>query len=173
MVKFIKPISFGCKTQTLIADLTLYCGFHAFSNTTLTSFPPAKETIYSTRHSQWGMHCWQLLAEGMWAVLGSQPGRQWGHGRYGGECSISKKHFRPGGMAPSEWTRSVRAVRDTSGVDYSAPGINTTRRVAYRPPIAVSPFVLALSVYTKYTVYLSHHLISLALSRNWWILAAG
>jgi len=24
--------------------------------------------------------------------------------------NISKKHFSPGGMAPSEWTRSVRAV---------------------------------------------------------------
>jgi len=78
MVKFIKPISFGCKTQSLIADLTLYCGFHAFSNTTLTSFPPAKETIYSPLYLQWGMHCWNLLAEGKWAVLGSQPGRQWG-----------------------------------------------------------------------------------------------
>ena len=54
---------------------------------------------------------------------------------------ISKKHFRPGGMAPSEWTRSVRAVRDPPVADYSAPGVNTTRRVAHRPPIAVSPFV--------------------------------
>jgi len=26
---------------------------------------------------------------------------------------ISEKHFRPGGMAPSERTRSIRAVRDT------------------------------------------------------------
>ena len=54
---------------------------------------------------------------------------------------ISKKHFRPGGMAPSEWTRSVRAVRDTPVADYSAPGVNTMRRVAHRPPIAVSPFL--------------------------------
>ena len=54
---------------------------------------------------------------------------------------ISKKHFCPGGMAPSEWTRSVRAVRDTPVADYSAPGVNTTRRVAHRPPIAVSPFL--------------------------------
>jgi hypothetical protein len=53
---------------------------------------------------------------------------------------ISKKHFRLGGLAASEWTRSVRAVRDTPLADYSAPGVNTTRRVAYRPPIAVSPF---------------------------------
>jgi len=51
---------------------------------------------------------------------------------------ISKKHFRPGGMAPSEWTRSVRAVRDTPVAGYSAPGVNTTCRVASRPPIAVS-----------------------------------
>ena len=60
---------------------------------------------------------------------------------------ISKKHFRPGGMALTEWMRSVRAVRDTPVADYTAPGINTTRRVAYRSPIAVSPFLLALSVY--------------------------
>ena len=59
---------------------------------------------------------------------------------------ISKKYFRPGGIAPSEWTRSVRAVRDTPGADYSAPGIKTTHRVTYRSPIAVSPFLLALSV---------------------------
>jgi len=66
---------------------------------------------------------------------------------------ISKKHFRPGGMAPSEWTRSVRAVRDTTVADYSAPGVNTTRHVAYHPPIAVSPFLLALSVsYFKQTL---------------------
>jgi hypothetical protein len=67
---------------------------------------------------------------------------------------ISKKYFRPGGMAPSEWTRSVRAVRDTPVAGYSAPGLNTTRRVAYRPPIAVSPFLLALSVsYFKRTLW--------------------
>ena len=56
---------------------------------------------------------------------------------------ISKKIFRSGGMAPSEWMRSIRAVRDTLVADYSAPGVNTTRRVVYRPPIAVS---LSLSV---------------------------
>jgi hypothetical protein len=50
---------------------------------------------------------------------------------------ISKKYFRPGEMAPSEWTRSVRAVRDTPVADYSAPGVNSTRRVPYRPLIAV------------------------------------
>jgi len=59
---------------------------------------------------------------------------------------ISKKYFRPGGMAPSEWTRSVRAVRDTPVEDYSARGLNTTRRVANRTPIVVSPFLHALSV---------------------------
>jgi len=58
---------------------------------------------------------------------------------------ISKKHFPPGGMAPSEWTRSVRTVRDTPVEDYSAPGANMTRRVAYHPLIAISPFLLALS----------------------------
>jgi len=54
------------------------------------------------------------------------------------QTNISEKHFRPGGMAPSEWTSSVRAVRDTPVAVYSAPGVNTTRRIAYRPPIAVS-----------------------------------
>jgi len=63
-----------------------------------------------------------------------------------GLVDISKKYFRPGGMAPSEWTRSVRAIRDTPVADYSARGLDTMRRVAYRPPIAVSPFLLALSV---------------------------
>jgi hypothetical protein len=33
MVKFIKTISFGYETQSLIAVLTLYSGFHAFSTT--------------------------------------------------------------------------------------------------------------------------------------------
>jgi hypothetical protein len=67
--------------------------------------------------------------------------------------NISKKYFRPGGMSPSEWTRSIRAVRDTPVEDYPAPGLNTTRRVAYRPPIAVSTFLLALSVsYFKRTL---------------------
>jgi hypothetical protein len=60
---------------------------------------------------------------------------------------ISKKYFRPGGMAPSELTRSVRAVRDTLVADYSAAVFNATRRIVYRPPIAVSPCLLALSVY--------------------------
>jgi len=49
-------------------------------------------------------------------------------------------------MATSEWTRPVRAVRDTPVADYSAPGINSMRRVAYRPLITVSPFLLALSI---------------------------
>ena len=57
-------------------------------------------------------------------------------------------------MAMSEWTRSVRVIRDTLVVDYSVPGVNTTHRVAYRPPIALSPFLLALSVfYCKPTLW--------------------
>jgi len=72
---------------------------------------------------------------------------------FGGNL-ISKKHFRPGGMALSERTLSVTAVRDTPVADYSVPGVNTTRRVGYRPPIAVSPFLLALLVsYFKHTVW--------------------
>ena len=57
-------------------------------------------------------------------------------------------------MAASEWTCSVRAIRDTPVADYTAPGINTSRRVAYCPLIVVSPFLLALSVsYLKQTLW--------------------
>ena len=67
---------------------------------------------------------------------------------------ISKKHFCPGWMARSEWTRSGRAVRDTTVADYSTPGVKTTRRVTYRPPITISPFLLGLSVsYFKQTLW--------------------
>jgi hypothetical protein len=55
--------------------------------------------------------------------------------------------FRSGGMASSEWMRSVTAVRDTPVADYSAPGVNTMRRVVYRPLIAVSLSLCVLSVY--------------------------
>jgi hypothetical protein len=51
---------------------------------------------------------------------------------------ISKKHLRLGGMAPSGWMLYMRGVRDTPVADYSVPGVNTTRRVAYRPLIGVS-----------------------------------
>jgi len=64
MVRFIQTISFGCETQSLIAVLTLYAGFHAFSTTTLTSSPPAKTTIYSTVHPEWGTHSRYLSAVG-------------------------------------------------------------------------------------------------------------
>jgi len=60
--------------------------------------------------------------------------------------SVWADWLRLGGLAASEWTCSVRAVRDTPVADYSMPGVNTTHRVAYRPPIAISPFLLALSV---------------------------
>ena len=87
MVKFIKIISFECETQRLIAVLTLFAGFHAFSTTTLVSSPPAKETIYSTVHPKWGMHCWYLSTEGQGGVHGNLPCRQWGQGTL---CSGSR-----------------------------------------------------------------------------------
>ena len=59
---------------------------------------------------------------------------------------ISKKYCRPGAMAPSEWTRSVRAVRNTGVADNTAPGVNSMGRVPYYPLIAVSPILLVLSV---------------------------
>ena len=42
---------------------------------------------------------------------------------------ISKKYFRRGGMARSEWTCSVRAVTDSPVADYSAPA--SIQRVAF------------------------------------------
>jgi hypothetical protein len=49
-------------------------------------------------------------------------------------------------MAPSEWTASVRAVRDTPAVHYSTPGVNTMLRFVYRLPTAVSQSLRVLSV---------------------------
>jgi len=67
--------------------------------------------------------------------------------------SISKKHFHLGGITPSEWTHSIRTVRDSLVADYSSPGVNTRHHVAYLPPIAVSPILLALLVsYFKRTL---------------------
>jgi len=66
----------------------------------------------------------------------------------------TKKYFCPEWIAQLEWTRSIRAVIDTPGADYSAPGLNTTQRVTSRPPIAVSPYLLALSVsFFKWTLW--------------------
>ena len=65
-----------------------------------------------------------------------------------------QKHFRLGGMAESKWTHCVGAVRDTLVVAYSAPGVNTTHRVASRPLIAASQVLLSLSVsYFKRTLW--------------------
>jgi len=58
---------------------------------------------------------------------------------------ISLKYFRPSRIVLSLWTCCVRTVRDTPVAEYSAPGFNTTRRVAYHPLIAVSQFLYALS----------------------------
>jgi hypothetical protein len=59
-------------------------------------------------------------------------------------------------MASLEWTRSVRAGRDAPVADYSAPSLITMCRVADRPPIAVSPDLLALTVsYFARTLWLS------------------
>jgi len=60
---------------------------------------------------------------------------------------IRKNKFGPCGMAPSEWTYSVRAVSDTPEADYSAPGSNSTLHVPCRLLIAVSPFLLLQSVF--------------------------
>jgi len=71
------------------------------------------------------------------------------------ELIISKGSFRPGWMAPSEWMWSNRAVTDTLLADNSVTSVNIMCRIANRTLIAVSPFLLALSVtYLKRT--LSH-----------------
>jgi len=57
-------------------------------------------------------------------------------------------------MAPSEWTRCVRAIRDHPVVADSAPSVNTMGHIAYCSPIAVSLFLVALSVsYVEWTVW--------------------
>jgi hypothetical protein len=60
---------------------------------------------------------------------------------------ISKTILRLGGMALSEWTPYVRAVRDTPVEDYFTSGVNTTHRVVYRPAISISLGLIVLSVY--------------------------
>jgi len=58
-------------------------------------------------------------------------------------------------MAPSEWTRSVGAVRDIPVAPYCAPSTSSTRRITYLPPIPLSPFLLVLSLsYFKQTLWL-------------------
>jgi hypothetical protein len=57
--------------------------------------------------------------------------------------NISINHFHPGIMPTSDWTRSVRALRDIPVADFSAPSVNTTRRVVYRPPILLFRYPLA------------------------------
>ena len=59
---------------------------------------------------------------------------------------IGERHYRLEGMAASEWTCSGRAVIDNPVADYFAPGTNTTRSVAYRPPITVWPLLPTMSV---------------------------
>jgi hypothetical protein len=55
---------------------------------------------------------------------------------------------------PSERNGYVRDDRDTPVADYFTPGLNTTGRIAYRTPIAVSLFLLALSVsYFEHTLW--------------------
>ena len=60
--------------------------------------------------------------------------------------NMSKKEFRLARMAPSEWTRSIIAVRHIPVAACSVLGVNTTCRVAYHPHIALSLFLLTLSV---------------------------
>jgi hypothetical protein len=67
---------------------------------------------------------------------------------------FSKKKFGPCRMAPSEWTQSVTAVRDILVAVCSAPAVNATCHIPYRPPIQVSLFLFPLSVlYYKRTLW--------------------
>jgi len=49
-------------------------------------------------------------------------------------------------MVISEWTRSIKAVRELPVAENTTPGVNTTRCVAFFPLIAVSPFAFTISV---------------------------
>jgi len=79
-------------------------------------------------------------------------------------------------MAPSEWTRIVRAVRDTPVGENSAPSDNSTRCVPFRPLIAASLCLLILSVpYFKRSLwrcgqlwpYVGMGSLGTCLSRDW------
>jgi len=78
---------------------------------------------------------------------------------------ISKKWFCLGGIAPSELTQSIRAVRGILVVAASAPGVKTMHRVAFRDAIAVSPVLLALSV-SYFKRILWHARPTVTISRN-------
>jgi len=101
-----------------------------------------------------------LLMEGAFADRIRQHGAQHqqlrNHAKYSEhvQLNISEKQFRPGAVALSKWKRSVRAVRETPVADYSAPSFKTTHRNTYHPPIAISLFLLGLSVsYFKQTLW--------------------
>ena len=66
--------------------------------------------------------------------------------KIGLKAVIRAKIIYPSGMAPSEWTCSIRAGRDTAVADYSALGVNNRCRVVYCPLIGVSQFLLPLLV---------------------------
>ena len=104
-------------------------------------------------HCEWRTSWVNNLRSSMWALpYATPPANKASSTGHFPRCSralttyISKKIFRLGGIAPSEWTRSVWAVRDTPVAEYSVPGVNTMGRVVYRPPIAVSLSLRVLSV---------------------------
>jgi len=51
---------------------------------------------------------------------------------------ISKIYICPGGIAPSEWMHSVRAIRDTPVADYSVSSVKSMSHVPSHPQITVS-----------------------------------
>jgi len=67
---------------------------------------------------------------------------------------ISKKSFRPCGIAPSEWRPWFKLVRDIPVENYSPPCLSTTCQITYRSRIVVSLFLLGLLVsYHKRTLW--------------------
>ena len=73
---------------------------------------------------------------------------------WGPVSDISKFFFRPAELAQSQWTSSVRGVKDSQVAAYPSPSVNTTCRIADHPPIVASLFLLAVSVsYFKQTLW--------------------
>jgi len=95
-----------------------------------------------------GIKAYEIVLDGVYpAEDADQTGMDgFEHRIHRASTIISKRQFCLGGMAPSVWTRPVQGVRDSPLADVSTPGINSTRRVAYCPMIAVSQFLFALSI---------------------------
>ena len=88
---------------------------------------------------------WEPVYSPLWALNKSRLARYYPRVFLPTCVSICKNRYCPSRLSVSEWTCSVRAVRDNWVADYYLPGVNGTCHITYRRPIAVSPCLLALA----------------------------